>query len=195
MQFLLAAPWHLVRSIPGTVLLALWSVGLAIAAALVCYAVAAGVTTTLFVCGLVFAASLWLGPGGSRVRSPLARVVHPPPPEGARGRWRLLPVLVAAAVLGYRADVEGVDWTPRRPGAVARGPAAGRAARALIELRSRGTTARIARPGPGRRSVAHMDAVQHLLIIIASASSLPPDAPTSRPTGGFFVARQFDQTA
>ena len=111
-QFLLAAPWHLVRSIPGTILLALWSVGLAIAAALVCYAVAAGVTTTLFVCGLVFAASLWLGPGGSRVRSPLARVVHPASAGGRSWVLALLPVLVATAVLGYRADVVGVDWTP-----------------------------------------------------------------------------------
>ena len=110
--FLLAAPWHLVRSVPGTILLAVWGVGLAIAAALVCYAVAAGVTTTLFACGLVFAASLWLGPGGHRVRSPLARVVRP---ASARGRsWlvALLPVVVIALVLGYHADVHGVDWTP-----------------------------------------------------------------------------------
>jgi hypothetical protein len=111
-QFLLAAPWHLLRSIPGTILLGLWGVGLVIAAALVCYAVAAGVTTTLFVCGLVFAAALWLGPGGSRVRLPLARVVRP---ASARGRsWvlALLPVLVVAALLGYRADLGGTDWTP-----------------------------------------------------------------------------------
>ena len=111
-QFLLAAPWHLVRSIPGTVLLALWSFGLAIAAGLVCYAVAAGATTTLFVCGLVFAASLSLGPGGSRVRSPLARVVRPASARGRSWTLALLPVLFVAAVLGYRADVEGADWTP-----------------------------------------------------------------------------------
>ena len=111
-QFLVAAPWHLVRSIPGTILLALWSVGLAIAAALVCYAAAAGVTTTLFACGVVFAASLWLGPGGYRVRSPLARVVHPASAGGRSWVLALLPLLVATAVLGYRADVVGVDWTP-----------------------------------------------------------------------------------
>ena len=111
-QFLVAAPWHLVRSIPGTILLALWSVGLAIAAALVCYAAAAGVTTTLFACGVVFAASLWLGPGGYRVRSPLARVVHPASAGGRSWVLALLPLLVATAVLGYRADAVGVDWTP-----------------------------------------------------------------------------------
>jgi hypothetical protein len=110
--FLLAAPWHLVRSIPGTILLAVWGVGLSIAAALVCYAVAADVTTTLFACGLVFAASLWLGPGGYRVRSPLARVVHPASARGRSWLLALLPVIVAALALGYRADVHGVDWTP-----------------------------------------------------------------------------------
>src|SRR4029453_19442429 len=101
-QFLLAAPWHLLRSIPGTILLALWGVGLGIAAALVCYAVAAGLTTTLFACGLVFAASLWLGPGGSRVRSPLARVVRPASARGRSWLLALLPVIVAALALGYR---------------------------------------------------------------------------------------------
>ena len=43
-QFLVAAPWHLVRGVPGSLLLALWSAGLAAAAALVCYALAAGLT-------------------------------------------------------------------------------------------------------------------------------------------------------
>ena len=110
--FLFAAPWHLVRSIPGTIVLAVWGVGLAIAAALLCYAAAADVSTTLFACGLVFAASLWLGPGGYRVRSPLARVVNP---ASARGRWwllALLPVIVAVLTLGYHSDTHGVDWTP-----------------------------------------------------------------------------------
>ena len=80
--------------------------------ALVCYAVAAGVTTTLFACGLVFAASLWLGPGGYRVRSPLARVVRPASARGRSWLLALLPVIVASLALGYRADVHGVDWTP-----------------------------------------------------------------------------------
>ena len=36
-------------------------------------------------------------------------------PASARGRsWvlALLPVLVVAAALGYRADLDGTDWTP-----------------------------------------------------------------------------------
>ena len=62
-QLLVAAPWHLVQSIPGTALLALWSLGLAVAAALVCYAIATGLALALFVCGVVLTVSLWLGPG------------------------------------------------------------------------------------------------------------------------------------
>src|SRR6185369_3952100 len=74
---LVRSPWDLLRSLAGTTMLVLWSAGLAVAAALLCYAFVAGETVTLFVCGTVFAASVWTGPGGSRVRSPLARVVRP----------------------------------------------------------------------------------------------------------------------
>jgi protein kinase-like protein len=111
-QFLLAAPWHLVRSVPGTVLLALWSLGLAVAAALLCYAVAAGVAVSLFLCGLVLAGSLALGPGGSRVRSPLSRVVHPAARSGRSWLVALVPVLLVTGLAGYRVDVAGVGWAP-----------------------------------------------------------------------------------
>ncbi len=111
-QFLVAAPWHLVRSIPGTILLALWSAGLGVAAALVCYAVAAGVPASLFASGLVFAASLWMGPGGSRVRSPIARVVNPLSAAGRSWVAAMLVVLATSAVVGYRVDVSGVSWAP-----------------------------------------------------------------------------------
>jgi hypothetical protein len=111
-QFLLAAPWHLVRSIGGTVMLALWSVGLGVAAALVCYAVAAGVSVSLFVCGVVFAASLWMGPGGSRVRGPVARVVHPLAAGGRSWVVGLVAMLAVAGVVGFRVDTAGVSWAP-----------------------------------------------------------------------------------
>lgn len=109
---LVRAPWELVRSLPVTVLLVLWSAGLAVAAALLCYAFVAGEALTLYVCGAAFAASAYAGPGGERVRSPLARVVHPL----ARG-WRTwLPVgfvlLVLATSLGALAQARGSSWTP-----------------------------------------------------------------------------------
>jgi hypothetical protein len=109
--YLLGAPWHVVRAIPGTIMLALWSLGLALAAALLCYATAASTTTTLWATGLAFVASLWLGPGGSRVRSPLRRVVNPLAADA--GSWvAAVVVLVAAgAFLSYVAQ-SGPTWTP-----------------------------------------------------------------------------------
>jgi len=111
-QLLLAAPWHLVQSVPGTLLLALWSVGLAVAAALVCYAIATGMALALFVCGTTLTASLWLGPGGSRVRGPVSRVVNPLAADPRRWVVALLLVAAAAPGLGLRADVSGTDWAP-----------------------------------------------------------------------------------
>ncbi len=111
-RVLIGAPWDLVRSIPSTLLLVLWSVGLAIAAALVCYAVAAGVGVSLFASGLVFGASLWMGPGGHRVRSPLARVVNPLAADGRRWAVAVVLLLAAAGGLSLRADLAGVDWSP-----------------------------------------------------------------------------------
>jgi hypothetical protein len=111
-QLLIRTPWELLRSLPGTLMLILWSAGLAIAAALLCYAFVAGETVTLFVCGAVFAAAVWTGPGGSRVRSPLSRVVNP-----ACRHWKpWLAVtfvgLVLATGLGGLAESRGTSWAP-----------------------------------------------------------------------------------
>jgi len=110
-QFLLGAPWDLVRSLPGTLMLVLWSAGLAVAAGLVCYAVAATVPVTLFVCGTALAVSLWSGPGGSRVRSPLARVVHPLAADLRRWAVGLVLLVVAGLALGMVAS-GGTTWGP-----------------------------------------------------------------------------------
>ena len=110
--YLLGAPWHVVRAIPGTILLALWSVGLAIATVLICYAAAADLEASLFATGLTFTLALSLGPGGSRVRSPLARVVHP---LSARfGTWlvALLAVAGIAAMFALLVASQGVHWAP-----------------------------------------------------------------------------------
>jgi hypothetical protein len=113
-HFLLRTPWDLVRSIPGTFMLVFWAAGLAVAAALICYALVAGELLTLFVCGVVFAAATWSGPGGSRVRSPLSRLVRP-----LSRAWK--PWLAAVAVLitvglllGIIAEQSGTSWLPGR---------------------------------------------------------------------------------
>lgn len=110
-QFLLGAPWDLVRSIPGTLMLVLWSAGLAVAGGLICYAVAATVPVGLFVCGTVLAASLWSGPGGSRVRSPLARIVHPLAADVRRWAVALVVLGLLASGLALIAG-DGTAWGP-----------------------------------------------------------------------------------
>jgi hypothetical protein len=111
-QLVVRAPWHLVQSIPGTLMLLLWSAGLAVAAALLCYAVAAGLAVTLFLSGVVLALSVWWGPGGSRVRGPLGRVVRPV----SRGlaSWAVAMAVVAAlaVLLGVRVSAAGISWMP-----------------------------------------------------------------------------------
>jgi hypothetical protein len=105
-------PWELLRSLAGTVLLVLWSAGLALAAGLLCYAFTAGTALTLFVCGAVFAASAWTGPGGTRVRLPVSRVVNP-----VCRRWKpwlavTFVLLVLAFGLGGLAQTRGPSWAP-----------------------------------------------------------------------------------
>ena len=110
--YLIGAPWHVVRAIPGTILLALWSVGLALAAVLICYAAAADLEVSLFATGLTFVVALSLGPGGSRVRSPIARVVHPLASNPGSWLVALLVVGAIAAAFGYLVATSGVNWTP-----------------------------------------------------------------------------------
>jgi hypothetical protein len=107
----LSAPWYLVASLPGALVLGLWSLGLALAGALLCYAVGASTVTTLFVTGLCLVVSLWWGPGAAHVRWPVRVVAQ----SLARrlGRWAVVTaVLVATAgFLGHQAAAE-VGWTP-----------------------------------------------------------------------------------
>lgn len=111
-QLLLAAPWHLVAAVPGTLLLALWSAGTAAAAGLLCFATGLSLPASLGVVGFAFAAGMWWGPGGMRVRSPIHRVTRPlasrPVP------WLLLTLLVLATATGggSLAASAGPDWTP-----------------------------------------------------------------------------------
>ncbi|NPC95617.1 serine/threonine-protein kinase [Nocardioides sp. zg-DK7169] len=111
-QLLLSAPWGLVRSIPSTLVLVLWSVGLSAAAGLVCYALATALPATLVVCGTVLALALACGPGGNRVRRPLARVVHPAAASGSS--WVLAAAVLVAVVgtLAWQLQDGGPSWAP-----------------------------------------------------------------------------------
>ena len=110
-RLVLGAPWDLVRSVPATVLLGLWASGLAVAAVLVCYAVAAPLAAILSAAGLVLVTALWWGPGGDRLRSPVNRAVRPLA-HGVRGWVVALAVVGAVAGLLGGLAARGADWRP-----------------------------------------------------------------------------------
>jgi len=111
-RLVIGTPWHLVRSVPSTIILVLWAAGLSIAAGLLCYAVAATSTVTLFVCGVVLAVMLASGPGARRVRGPAQRVLLPL--ARGKGRWglALLVLLLGAGLLLLKLHGSGTDWRP-----------------------------------------------------------------------------------
>ena len=86
------------RPLPGALLLSLWSLGLALAGTLLCYAFGLAHSTTLFVAGLCLAAGVWLGPGSVRVRWPLLLVARPLARRTTPWLVALLLLLAAAAL-------------------------------------------------------------------------------------------------
>jgi hypothetical protein len=107
----LSAPWHLIRSIPTTFLLYIWAGGFAVATGLLCYAFSVSLELGLFISGLALVTALYLGPGGSRVRRPVARLVVPLSRAVSTWALALAAVLLAALVLGLVSEA-GVQWTP-----------------------------------------------------------------------------------
>jgi predicted Ser/Thr protein kinase len=111
-QLLLAAPWHVVAGLGGSLLLFLWSVGIAAAILLLCFAASVSVSTSLAVIGAGFALSTWWGPGSERVRSPVHRALDPLARRGVP--WLLVTLLVGALGSGLAgaASAQGTSWTP-----------------------------------------------------------------------------------
>lgn len=111
-QLLLAAPWHVVAGLGGTLLLLLWSLGIGAAFSLLCFAASVSMTTSLAVIGASFAVGLWWGPGSERLRSPVHRVVDPLARRGVP--WLLVTLLVAALAsgLGAATAAQGTSWSP-----------------------------------------------------------------------------------
>ena len=111
-QLLLAAPWHVVAGLGGTLLLFLWSLGITAAIALLCFAASLSMLTSLGAIGVSFAVGLWWGPGSERLRSPVHRVVDPLARRGVP--WLLVTLLVAAGAsgLGAAASAQGTSWAP-----------------------------------------------------------------------------------
>lgn len=111
-QVLVATPWHLVAGIPGTLLLVLWSAGIGAAAALLCFAAGLGFAASLGVVAFAFAVSVWFGPGGDRVRSPLNRVVRPLARRPVAWFVATAVLLALAGGLASVASSSGTSWAP-----------------------------------------------------------------------------------
>lgn len=111
----LSSPWHVLRAIPGTLVLLLWAAGLGTVVALVCFALSAPIAPSLALIGAAAAFGAWIGPGAGRVRRPVRRAVRP---LAARGWVWLLALVALGAVLWLLAgptllDSTGqVDWSP-----------------------------------------------------------------------------------
>ncbi len=114
-------PWCLVVALPGALLLALWSLGLALAAALVSFAFNAPIQVTLSLSGAALSTALWWGPGGSRFRGPVRRVVTAA--SGNVAGWAVLTAVVLAVTAGgwLMLSGGGVDWAPAQAGPFAGG--------------------------------------------------------------------------
>jgi predicted Ser/Thr protein kinase len=111
-QVLLAAPWHAVASIPGALLLVTWSVGLALAAALLCFAVGASMLTSLGIIGVVLGGAMWWGPGSGRLRGPVHRLSHPISARPLVWFFAAVATLAVATGLAATASAQGPDWAP-----------------------------------------------------------------------------------
>ena len=116
---LLSIPWHVLAALAGTVMLVLWSLGIGLSAGLIGYAFSLDAISTLVLGGASFAVSLWLGPGGSRVRGPVRRLTDPL--SRSLGSWFLgvLLILALAGSMAYLLREVGIDWRPAGPGPLA----------------------------------------------------------------------------
>ena len=112
LRWVTSSPWHLLRAVTGTVVLVLWSGGLALAVGLLGYALALDVPSTLLACGATLGLALWSGPGSSRLRSPVLRVVAPA--CRSAGPWLITcaALLVLAGACGALVAARGVAWLP-----------------------------------------------------------------------------------
>ncbi|KRF07587.1 hypothetical protein ASG88_01785 [Nocardioides sp. Soil777] len=111
-QLLLATPWPALAAVPGVLLLVTWSIGLAMAAALLCFAAGLSLTPSLGVIGVVLALAMWWGPGSSRLRRPVQRLSHPVASRGVPWFLATLVLVAAAAGLASAASSNGTQWSP-----------------------------------------------------------------------------------
>ena len=111
-RWLLSSPWHAVRAVTGTVVLIAWSAGLGVAVGLLGYAAALDVPSTRRAVGLTMGLALWSGPGSSRFRSPISRVLYPACRRPLPWAVTCFVLLGVAALLSALVGRDGVSWLP-----------------------------------------------------------------------------------
>lgn len=111
-QVLLSTPWYLIASLPGTALLLAWAGAMGLAGGLLGYAFLGTAPRVLLAAGLLTVIGLWTGPGSTRLRGPVTRMVSPVCRRPAV--WFVVSLLVGAlaALFGGQATASGVDWWP-----------------------------------------------------------------------------------
>lgn len=109
---LVLSPVHVAVGLAGTLLLALWSALVGAAALLLAYGLGGGTPGALLAGGLGLALGIWTGPGSTRVRRPLDRVLRPV--SAGVGPWVAASFVVGCLVVGCGAIGlgGGADWTP-----------------------------------------------------------------------------------
>lgn len=111
-QILLSTPWYLIASLPGTLLLLAWAGAMGLAGGLLGYAFLGTTPRVLLALGVLTVIGLWTGPGSTRLRGPVSRLVNPVCRRPAV--WFVVSLLVGAlaALLGGQMTSSGVEWWP-----------------------------------------------------------------------------------
>lgn len=108
----LTAPWYLVVSLPGTLVLLLAAVVGGALVATVLWALGTPDARALFAGGLLGGVSIWWGPGSRRLRRPTRRAVHRAAGTDTVGVTAVGVVLGAAIFLLLAVASGGVQWWP-----------------------------------------------------------------------------------
>jgi predicted Ser/Thr protein kinase len=110
----LAAPWHLLVTLPGTVVLLLAALGSAALVATVLWALGVADVRALFLGGLLGGVALWSGPGSRRLRRSLRRWAWRAGRDQGSGVVWVGVVAGAVVVLLVAAGSAGVLWWPEQ---------------------------------------------------------------------------------
>ncbi len=112
----LSSPWYLLVAAGGTLVLMLWSAGLALLVGVGLMLFRAPLVPGLLAMGCVLAVSLWWGPGSKRLRVPTRRLIVRST-RGTWAGWATVALLAVAVFVTMQAlTVNGVNWSPQ-PGA------------------------------------------------------------------------------